>query len=48
MSAAALGSVEAPAGVFFDISELPGRFRRQPIDLAEIEAVESGGAALLG
>lgn len=41
-----LGSVSPPRGVFFDRSELPARFRRQPIDLAEIEAVESGGAAL--
>ncbi|KAJ3495892.1 hypothetical protein NLG97_g3062 [Lecanicillium saksenae] len=48
MSGSQMGSVEAPNGVFFDISELPARFRRQPINLAEIEAVESGGAALLG
>ncbi|KAJ4165508.1 hypothetical protein LMH87_007138 [Akanthomyces muscarius] len=48
MSGSTLGSVDAPSGVFFDISELPARFRRQPINLAEIEAVESGGAALLG
>jgi len=47
-SGAQLGSVTPPTGVFFDISELPVRFRRAPIDLAEIEAVESGGAALLG
>ncbi|KAF3000411.1 hypothetical protein G7054_g9342 [Neopestalotiopsis clavispora] len=43
-----LGSVAAPKGQFFDRSELPARFRRAPIDLAEIEAVESGGAALFG
>ncbi|OLN81930.1 37S ribosomal protein YMR-31, mitochondrial [Colletotrichum chlorophyti] len=43
-----LGPVAPPSGVFFDRSELPARFRRQPIDLAEIEAVESGGAALFG
>ncbi|TDZ30621.1 hypothetical protein C8035_v002078 [Colletotrichum spinosum] len=43
-----MGSVRPPAGIFFDRSELPARFRRQPIDLAEIEAVESGGAALFG
>lgn len=47
-SGAELGSVQPPTGVFFDISELPARFRRSPIDLAEMEAVESGGAALLG
>jgi small subunit ribosomal protein YMR-31 len=43
-----LGSVSPPTGVFFDVSELPARFRRAPIDLSEIEAVESGGAALIG
>ncbi|OAQ97235.1 hypothetical protein LLEC1_04243 [Akanthomyces lecanii] len=48
MSGSTLGSIDAPSGVFFDISELPARFRRQPINLAEIEAVESGGAALMG
>ncbi|KAH8677656.1 hypothetical protein BX600DRAFT_430989 [Xylariales sp. PMI_506] len=47
-SGANLGPVSAPKGMFFDRSELPTRFRRQPIDLSEIEAVESGGAALLG
>ena len=47
-SGSQLGPVTAPQGVFFDTSELPARFRRAPIDLAEIEAVESGGAALLG
>ena len=47
-SGSQLGSVSAPKGTAFDISELPARFRRVPIDLAEIEAVESGGAALLG
>jgi small subunit ribosomal protein YMR-31 len=46
-SGADLGSVEAPKGVHFDLSELPARFRRAPIDLAEIEAVESGGAAAI-
>ncbi|KAH6695683.1 hypothetical protein F5X68DRAFT_31387 [Plectosphaerella plurivora] len=43
-----LGSVAAPKGMFFDSSELPARFRRQPIPLAELEAVESGGASLFG
>ncbi|KAI5926054.1 hypothetical protein F4810DRAFT_708135 [Camillea tinctor] len=47
-SAASLGSVEAPKGVFFDRNELPERFRRTPLTLAEIEAVETGGAALFG
>lgn len=45
---AQLGDVAPPKGVFFDTSELPARFRRAPIDLAEIEAVESGGAAVWG
>ncbi|CAG9979143.1 unnamed protein product [Clonostachys byssicola] len=47
-SGSALGSVAAPAGMYFDTSELPARFRRAPIELEEIEAVESGGAALFG
>ncbi|KAI1492441.1 hypothetical protein F4809DRAFT_643333 [Biscogniauxia mediterranea] len=46
--AAKLGSVEAPKGVYFDRNELPERFRRTPLTLAEIEAVETGGAALFG
>ncbi|KAG6016995.1 hypothetical protein E4U54_008651 [Claviceps lovelessii] len=47
-SGSQLGSIYPPSGVLFDISELPARFRRAPIELAEIEAVESGGAALVG
>ncbi|KAK2603960.1 hypothetical protein QQS21_003895 [Conoideocrella luteorostrata] len=47
-SGSQLGPINPPDGILFDISELPVRFRRAPIDLAEIEAVESGGAALLG
>ncbi|RBR10660.1 uncharacterized protein FIESC28_09366 [Fusarium coffeatum] len=47
-SAASLGSVNAPRGVAFDVSELPARFHRAPLNAAEIEAVESGGAALFG
>lgn len=45
---AELGTIVPPKGVSFDLSELPARFRRAPLDLAEIEAIESGGAALLG
>lgn len=41
-----LGPVEPPKGVYFDLSDLPPRFRRVPFDMAEIEAIESGGAAL--
>ncbi|KAK3935386.1 hypothetical protein QBC46DRAFT_346682 [Diplogelasinospora grovesii] len=40
-----LGPVAPPTGIFFDRNELPARFRRAPISLAEIEAVETGGAA---
>ncbi|KAJ6441727.1 ribosomal protein YMR-31, mitochondrial [Purpureocillium lavendulum] len=47
-SGAQLGPVEAPKGVYFDVSDLPTRFRRLPIDISEIEAVESGGAAMMG
>ncbi|CRK14265.1 hypothetical protein BN1723_010291, partial [Verticillium longisporum] len=39
---------EVLCGEFFDRSELPARFRRQAIPLAELEAVESGGASLFG
>ncbi|KXX74506.1 hypothetical protein MMYC01_208710 [Madurella mycetomatis] len=40
-----LGPVVPPKGVYFDRNELPSRFHRQPLTLAEIEAVETGGAA---
>ncbi|CRK27356.1 hypothetical protein HYQ45_008661 [Verticillium longisporum] len=43
-----MGSVRPAQGEFFDRSELPARFRRQAIPLAELEAVESGGASLFG
>ncbi|EWG52793.1 hypothetical protein FVEG_11417 [Fusarium verticillioides 7600] len=46
--AASLGSVKPPQGVAFDVSELPTRFHRTPLNAAEIEAIESGGAALFG
>lgn len=45
---ARLGPVEPPRGVAFDRNELPERFRRRPLSPAEIEAVETGGAALFG
>lgn len=47
-SGASLGSIHAPDGVAFDVSELPLRFRRSTLSAAEIEAIESGGAALMG
>jgi small subunit ribosomal protein YMR-31 len=47
-SASELGPVTPSKGVFFDRSELPARFRRAPMTAAEMEAVESGGAALFG
>ncbi|KAJ1338414.1 small subunit ribosomal protein YMR-31 [Microdochium nivale] len=47
-SGAALGSVSPPPGQYFDRNELPQRFRRAPLDLAEIEAIETGGATLFG
>ncbi|XXH05235.1 DNA kinase/phosphatase Pnk1 [Hypoxylon texense] len=47
-SAAHLGPVDPPKGVFFDRNQLPERFRRAPLTAAEIEAVASGGATLFG
>ncbi|KAI4864266.1 hypothetical protein F4820DRAFT_340707 [Hypoxylon rubiginosum] len=47
-SAAHLGPVEPPNGIFFDRNQLPERFRRAPLTAAEIEAVASGGATLFG
>ncbi|KAL2270651.1 hypothetical protein VTJ83DRAFT_22 [Remersonia thermophila] len=41
-----LGPVSPPQGVFFDRNDLPPRFHRQPLTAAEIEAIETGGAAL--
>ncbi len=41
-----LGPVTPPKGVFFDRNDLPSRFHRQPLTAAEIEAIETGGAAL--
>ncbi|KAH8821218.1 hypothetical protein F5884DRAFT_78901 [Xylogone sp. PMI_703] len=42
-----LGSVEPRKGEYFDRNELPARFRRTPLDLAEIDAIETGGATLV-
>lgn len=44
---AALGDVKPPIGHYFDRHDLPKKFRRTPISIAEIEALESGGASLL-
>ena len=44
LTGASLGPVEAPSGEYFDRSELPTRFAKLPWTLAEIEAIESGGA----
>jgi len=41
-----LGPVAAPQGIYFDRNELPSRFHRSPLTAAEIEAIETGGAAL--
>ncbi|KAL8378083.1 hypothetical protein RB595_008674 [Gaeumannomyces hyphopodioides] len=47
LSGSELGPVRPnQAGVFFDRSELPARFQRQPLTAAEIEAIETGGAAM--
>ncbi|KAH6722323.1 hypothetical protein DL95DRAFT_379521 [Leptodontidium sp. 2 PMI_412] len=47
LSGQSLGPVTPAKGEFFDRSELPARFRRQPIDLSEIDAIETGGATLV-
>ncbi|PKS12281.1 hypothetical protein jhhlp_001581 [Lomentospora prolificans] len=46
IAGAELGPVQPAKGTFFDRSQLPGRFQRLPIDPAEMEAVNSGGAGL--
>ncbi|TAQ86906.1 Oxoglutarate dehydrogenase (succinyl-transferring) [Chlorociboria aeruginascens] len=47
LSGQSLGSVAPPKGEYFDRNELPPRFRRSPIDLTEIDAIETGGATLV-
>ena len=47
LSGQSLGSVTPNKGEYFDRNELPARFRRTPIDLAEIDAIETGGATLV-
>ncbi|KAL5606927.1 hypothetical protein BROUX41_003303 [Berkeleyomyces rouxiae] len=42
-----LGPVAAPAGIFFDRSELPPAYHYTRIDPAEVDAIESGGASLV-
>ncbi|KAI1424793.1 hypothetical protein F5Y12DRAFT_714860 [Xylaria sp. FL1777] len=48
LPASRLGPIEPPKGQYFDRNELPERFRRTPLSLAEIEAIETGGATLVG
>ncbi|KAH6674508.1 hypothetical protein B0J14DRAFT_42848 [Halenospora varia] len=47
ISGASLGAVAPVKGQYFDRNELPARFRRSPIDLSEIDAIETGGATLV-
>lgn len=42
-----LGPVTPAKGEFMDRNQLPARFRRMRLTEEEIEAVESGGAALV-
>ncbi|RFU36180.1 Oxoglutarate dehydrogenase (succinyl-transferring), partial [Scytalidium lignicola] len=42
-----LGPVDPSKGVYFDRNELPARFRRTPLEMAEIDAIETGGATLV-
>ncbi|KAI9854969.1 MAG: hypothetical protein M1824_006478 [Vezdaea acicularis] len=46
-SGESLGPVEAPAGQFFDRSELPARFQRTIWSETEIEAIDTAGASLV-
>ena len=45
-SAKELGSIKPKEGEFFDRSELPARFRKLEWTQREMDAIESGGAAL--
>jgi len=47
LSGHSLGPVAPAKGEYFDRNELPARFRRSPIELAEIDAIETGGATLV-
>lgn len=47
VSGHSLGPVAPAKGEYFDRNELPARFRRTPIDLAEIDAIETGGATMV-
>jgi small subunit ribosomal protein YMR-31 len=47
VSGHSLGPVAPAKGEYFDRNELPARFRRTPIDLVEIDAIETGGATLV-
>jgi len=47
VSGHSLGPVAPAKGEYFDRNELPARFRRTPIDLSEIDAIETGGATLV-
>jgi small subunit ribosomal protein YMR-31 len=47
MSGHSLGPVAPTKGDYFDRNDLPARFRRTPIDLTEIDAIETGGATLV-
>ncbi|KAI1164746.1 hypothetical protein F5B18DRAFT_614316 [Nemania serpens] len=45
-AASRLGPIVVPQGFYADRNQLPERFRRTPLTLAEIEAIETGGATL--
>lgn len=47
LSGHSLGDVKPTKGEYFDRNELPARFRRQRIELSEIDAIETGGATLV-
>lgn len=47
VSGQSLGPVAPPKGEFFDRDQLPARFRRGLLEMAEIDAIETGGATLV-
>jgi small subunit ribosomal protein YMR-31 len=47
ISGHSMGAVAPAKGEYFDRNELPARFRRIPLDMSEIDAIETGGATMV-